>query len=93
MVKAQDLINAQHERDKIKFKTFNKIFQNIEKKIVLASSSNFFHVWYEFPEFVIGFPMYKMKECKKYVIKLLQNNGFTIEEFKPNIISIEWFAK
>ena len=93
MIKAQDLIFKQNERENIKYKTFNKIYEKIEKKIILASSSNFFYVWYEIPEFFIGFPLYKLSECKTYIIKKLTNNGFEIEEFNSNIILIKWFSK
>ena len=44
MVKAGDLVKAQKEKDNIKYKTFKKIFDLIEKKIVLASSSNYYHI-------------------------------------------------
>ena len=93
MVKAQDLINSQKEREKIKYKTFSKIYNNIEKKINLASSSNYYYVWYEMPEFLMGFPVYNLEECKKIVIEQLKDNGFTIEEFDGNIILISWFPK
>jgi hypothetical protein len=93
MVKAQDLINEQKERDNIKFKTFAKVFKNIEKKITLASSSNYYYVWYEIPTFIIGYPLYNIKECKKYVIKNIKENGFEIEEYESNILLIKWFPK
>ena len=93
MVKAEDLIKNQQEREKIKFKTFSKIYNNIEKKISLASTSDFYYIWYEIPEFIIGFPLYNLEECKTYIIKQIKNNGFTIEEFDENIILITWFPK
>ena len=93
MVKAQDLINAQKEREKIKYKTFAKIYENVEKKIKLASSCNYYQVSYEIPEFVIGYPLYDFKECKKNIIKQLKINGFDIDEYPPNIILIKWIPK
>jgi hypothetical protein len=93
MVKAQDLINAQQEREKIKFKTFLKIYESIEKKINLASASNFYQVSYEIPEFIIGFPLYDFIEGKKFVIKKLKKDGFEIKEYDNNIILISWFPK
>jgi hypothetical protein len=93
MVKAQDLINSQKEREKIKYKTFSKIYSNIEKKINLASSSNFYYVWYEIPEFIIGFPLYNLDDCKTTVIRQLKDNGFDVEEFETNIILVKWFPK
>ena len=92
MVKAQDLINIQKEREKIKYKTFSKIYSNIEKKINLASSNNFYYVWYEIPEFIIGYPLYNLEDCKNIIIKQIKENGFIIEEFDKNIILITWFC-
>ena len=93
MVKAQDLINSQKEREKIKYKTFSKIYNKIEKKIELASSSNFYYVWYQIPEFLIGCPLYNLNECKNTITKQLNDNGFVCEEFKENLILITWFPK
>ena len=93
MVKAQDLISAQKEREKIKYKTFAKIYQKIEKKITLASSSNLYYVWYEIPAFLMGFPLYNVKECKKNIIRQIEENGFKVEEYESNIILISWFPK
>ena len=90
MVKAQDLINDQKEREKIKYKTFARIYNTIEKKITLASSSNFYYIWYEIPEFIIGCPLFNRNECKKNIIRQLKENGFQIEEF-DNILLIKWF--
>lgn len=93
MVKAQDLIGAQKEREKIKYITFAKIFKTIEKKITLAASSNLNYIWYEIPEFLIGCPLYNLDECKKNIIRQLKENGFDIEEFYVSIILIKWFPK
>ncbi len=91
MVKANDLINEQQKREKIKIETFKKVFENIEKKIVLASAGNFYYVWYEIPEFILGLPTYNLKDCIKYVKKRLEENQFEVLEYDPNILLIKWF--
>ena len=93
MVKAQDLINMQKEREKIKFKTFNKVFDTIEKKIIIASSSNFYYVWYQVPQYIIGEPLYNSNECTEYIIKKIKSNGFEVENYEPNILLVSWFPK
>jgi hypothetical protein len=90
MVKAGDLVKAQKERENIKYKTFKKVFNQIEKKIVLASSSNYYHIWYQIPIFIIGSPMYKIDECKECVVKNLKDNGFKITEYDGNLLYIYW---
>ncbi len=93
MVKADDLINQQKEREKIKFITYDKIYSNIEKKIVKASSTNFYYIWYEVPQYLIGYPQYNLNDCLEYLILKLKKNGFSIEPYEPNILLISWFPK
>ena len=56
MVKADELIKKQKEKENKRQITYNKIYDNIEKKIILASSIDISYLWYEIPEYLIGFP-------------------------------------
>jgi len=91
MVKADELIKQQKDREKIKYKTFSKIYESVEKKITLASASNYSYLWYEIPQFIIGYPLYSCPDCIACISKELTNNGFTVEKYEPNIILITWF--
>tara|TARA_B100001093_G_scaffold494648_1_gene538303 strand:- start:1073 stop:1354 length:282 start_codon:yes stop_codon:yes gene_type:complete len=93
MVKANDLINEQQKREKIKIESFKKVYSNIEKKIILASAGNFYYVWYEVPEFILGLPTYNLKDCIEYVKVRLTENQFEYVIYNPNIILIKWFPK
>jgi hypothetical protein len=90
MVKAVELIKQQKEREDRKFITFEKIYKIVEKKICFASSGDFYHTWYEMPEFLVGMPMYSRDECRKYITEKLLLNGFKIDLFEPNILLISW---
>lgn len=91
MVNAKDLINKQLEREKKKFVTFDKIYNKIEKKIVSASSTDFYYIWYEIPQYIIGQPFYKYVDCSEYIINKLKKCNFKIEKYDPNILLISWF--
>jgi hypothetical protein len=93
MVKADKLIKEQKKREDKKKETFNKILEKVEKKIILASSANYYFTWYSIPEFIIGLPLYSLTECKDYIIRKVDKNGFKIEFFEPNILLIKWFPK
>ena len=93
MVKADKLIKEQKERDDRKKITFDKVFLKIEKKIVLSSAANYYYCWYSIPEFIVGLPMYSLKECKEYIENRLKNDGFETEFFEPNILLVKWFPK
>jgi hypothetical protein len=93
MVKAKDLIKVQKEKEKIKYKSFSKIYSFVEKKINLASSCGYYYTWYHIPEFIIGYPLYNLDECKNYIIDKLKKDGFdtNIDESQPTLIIIKWF--
>jgi|UniRef100_A0A6C0ITD5 hypothetical protein len=91
MVNANDLIKEQLKRDEIKKKTFDKVYNTIEKKIILASAASLYYAWYEVPEFILGLPTYKLKECIEYIKNKLEDNAFKCEWHAPNILLIKWF--
>lgn len=93
MVKANDLIKEQKDRENRKLKTFDKIYVLVEKKIKTASSGDYYYTWYQVPEFLVGLPMYSFTECIKYIEDRLKKDGFDTEFYKPNILLIKWFPK
>jgi len=93
MVKANDLIKEQQKRELIKMETFKKVYKNVEKKIILASAGNFYYVWYEIPEFILGLPTYNLKECIDYIKERLGKDEFEYDFYNPNILLIKWFPK
>ena len=92
MIKAKDLIKKQKEKEELKKHTYDKIYKIIEKKIYNASNSNYYHIWYQVPEFLVGLPVYSYKDCKEYLINKLKSNGFNVDTYEPNILLIKWFS-
>jgi hypothetical protein len=93
MVKAIELVKQQKKREERKKITFEKIYNVIEKKIILASTGDYYYTWYQIPEFLVGLPMYSIDECQKYIQEKLIANDFDTEFFLPNILLIKWFDK
>jgi len=92
MVKASEIVNSQIERENIKYKTFAKIYKNIEKKILLASTLNLNQVYYEIPLILIGSPYYNYKDCMKTLIKQIKDDGFDVKPI-DNFLLIKWSSK
>lgn len=90
MVKAADLKKRQKEIENVKFKTFEKILKLIEKKIILASSVNYYSIWFEIPEFILGYPKYELTECVEYLEKKLEEDGFKTKIYQINFLYVEW---
>ena len=90
MVKAQDLINQQRERDRNKEKIYKKIYKKVETKIKQSSSMNLYECWYQLPEFLFNIPLYNLEGCKLYLKNKLKNDGFSVYFNDINIIVISW---
>lgn len=93
MVKANDLIKQQKDRESRKLITYDKIYNHIEKKISMASSGNYYFTWYQIPEILIGLPTYSLSDCLSYIKKRLNKDGFEVIIYEPNILYISWIPK
>jgi len=90
MINAEILIKNQKEKEKNKNKIYDKIYELIEKKILSASSCNYYYTVYEIPEFLIGYTLFNFDMCSEYIQKKLRSNKFKVILYQPNILFITW---
>ena len=63
MINAIDLCKKQIDKEKNKYKIYDKIYEIIEKKIINASTCNLYYIVYEIPEFLVGYTVYSLNDC------------------------------
>jgi hypothetical protein len=90
MVKADDLINAQKQREKHKEVIYKKIYKKVETKIIQSSAMNLYECWYQLPEFLFNIPLYNLEGCKYYLENKLKKDGFSVYFSNINTIVISW---
>lgn len=90
MIQANTLNKQQKEKEARKNITFSKIYNFVEKKILLASTANHYSVWYQIPVFVVGLPTYSLAYCREYIQDNLKKNGFKTTFYSPNLLEITW---
>lgn len=93
MINGIDLAKQQKEKEKSKYKIYNKIYEMIEKKILVSSSCNYYYTVYEIPEFLIGYTLYSFDDCHKYIKNKLEQNKFNVIFYEPNMLYITWNSK
>lgn len=86
----QNEINKKKEKRK---EIFTKIIDRCHNKIKTAAKHEQYSVIYEIPEFIPGLPIYNFNDCREYVIKSLENNGFNVQYQFPKLLYISWFPK
>jgi hypothetical protein len=90
MVKAEDLVKEQNEREKLRNKNYKKIYKIAEKRIIEASKIDLNQCYFEVPHFLINVPLYSQDKCTKYIINKLKTNGFKVHKYDKNKLIINW---
>ena len=76
-----------------RMKMFDDILVQIHHKMKLHSKNKWFYCTYQIPEFLIGKPLYKVKDLIKYLIDSLKRDKFDVMYIHPNFLFISWENK
>ena len=76
-------------------KIFKKILSKCHLRIKSAALNEQTSCFFKIPELVLGYPIYSVSDCQKYITKMLIENGFKVKEIKDektekNTILISW---
>jgi hypothetical protein len=90
-----DIKNLHKEKEKfekVKLKTFKRIFKECKNEIIEMNRCEDVH-WHIFdiPYFIQDEPQYDIDECAEYLKLKLIKRGFETEFFEPDKLSISWF--
>ena len=76
-----------------RLKLFDNILVQIHNKIKLNSKNKTFYCTHQIPEFLIGKPLYKVEDLRKYLIDSLKRDKFDVLYIHPNLLFISWEKK
>ena len=69
-----------------RLKLFDDILVQIHNRIKYHSKNKWFYCTYSLPEFLIGKPLYKIVELRKYIIDSLKRDCFINDNFITKVI-------
>jgi hypothetical protein len=69
---------------------FEKVVELCHKKIVSSSDNKKTRIFYEVPEFILGYPLYDINDCIRHVMDALQSNGFIVTYYFPRYLYVSW---
>lgn len=87
---ADSLLSQRKQRETVMNKSFNMILEKCHKRIIYANKIGLTTCDYLVPEFVVGFPIYDIKECIIHIMYKLRDEKFHVEYKKPRTLSISW---
>ena len=87
-----DLYEKKKQHDLKQLELFNKLLNNVHKRIKLTSRQKVDNqmCWYLVPETILGVPKYDQAACIAYLLDKLQKNGFHVRYIHPNLMFISW---
>jgi hypothetical protein len=87
-----ELYERKRHHDVMKLELFNKMLNNVHKRIKLTSRQKIENqmCWYLVPETILGVPKYDQGACIAFLLDKLKNNGFNVRYIHPNLLFISW---
>jgi hypothetical protein len=78
MITAREIQKIETERRKIKKETYKHILTQFDRKIRKAVELGQSNVFLQVPGFVIGFPMYDIRQASNYLKRQLEKLGYHV---------------
>lgn len=72
---------------------FDHILSKAAKVVRDAAKQKFTSVAYRIPDYVQGFPIYKMDACAEYVANVFASKGYDVERPSEEIVVLRWEAE
>lgn len=79
-----------NQRNEKKSVCYEKVLEICNKRILAQTERDKTNCMFEFPEYVIGYPLFDLNMCIKYCEKHLVANGFLVKYLFPNKFYISW---
>jgi hypothetical protein len=91
-INIDELYERKRQQDLMKLELFNKMLNNVHKRIKLTSRQKIDNqmCWYLVPETILGVPKYDQGACIAFLMDKLKNNGFNVIYIHPNLLFISW---
>jgi hypothetical protein len=81
----QKKIHKQNESFEV---ILDSCFKQIRKRVELFPDVNV--MFFDVPDFMLGYPLYKLEDCLKYVIGKIMSNGYNVKYIFPRVLCISW---
>ncbi len=80
-------INQKQEKKSV---CYEKVLDICQKRIISLAEREKTCCMFEFPEYVIGYPLFDLNACMEYCKKSLVASGFWVDYYFPNKFYISW---
>jgi hypothetical protein len=90
IVNIYELHNEINKKKESRIKSYEKVLDICQNKILTASKKELYKIIFDVPEFIIGLPVYNLNECIRFIIKKLEHKGFFVSYHFPKYLYVSW---
>ena len=84
------LFSKKRARENKRLEIFNRILIKCHDRIKIVGQLEQTYCTFVIPRIIVGMPMYKLEDCRKYLVSKLKKNGFQVEIQKEDELYISW---
>lgn len=85
-----DLHRKMSEKNEKKSLCYERVLEICNRRVLSSADRHKTSCLFEFPEYVIGYPLFDLNACMDYCKKQLIANGFLVNYYFPNKFYISW---
>jgi hypothetical protein len=90
MLNITELTKPFKKRQELEQQAYTCILKRCHKRIEDASKNLNRSCYYDVPSFLLGYHIYNLSDCIKFLIKRLTQNNFDVEFRYPKLLKISW---
>lgn len=79
-----------NEKNMRKTDCYEKVLEICHRRISIAAEHRQYRIMFEVPEYVVGYPIFDINNCIKFLSKSLKGNGFLVKYYFPKVLYVSW---
>ena len=92
-VNMNDLFEVTNQKTLKRLELYDGVLKRCHHRIKYYSKLEHTCCFFSIPVFIIGTPLYDVRELRQYMMNSLEKNGFQIKYIEPNYLVINWEQK
>jgi len=85
-----ELHSAINRKKESRTLSFDAVLERCHMKVRNASKNELYRIYFDVPDFLLGYPIYKLNDCIMYIFNHLSQDGFVVKYLFPKTLYISW---
>ena len=81
---------AENPRGRTHNPAFDQVLTKAAKVVREAAKQGYGSVAYKIPDYVQGYPVYKIQACAEYMLRVFESKGFSVSQEAVNLVVVRW---